>query len=38
MIISFHGELPIEGVKIQDEVEAEEEFAPVPVHQVNRAI
>jgi hypothetical protein len=38
MIISFYVELPTEGVKILDEVVAEEEFAPVPVHQVDGAI
>jgi hypothetical protein len=38
MIISFHVELPTEEVKIQDEVVAKEEFAPVHVHQVDGAI
>jgi hypothetical protein len=38
MIMSFHVELPIEGVKIQDEVVAKEEFATVPIHQVDGAI
>jgi hypothetical protein len=38
MIISFHTEPSTEGVKIQDEVVAEEEFALVPVHQVDVAI
>jgi hypothetical protein len=37
MIMSFHVELPI-GVKIQDEVVPKEEFATVPIHQVDGAI
>jgi hypothetical protein len=36
--MSFHVELPTEGVKIQHEVVAKEEFAIVPIHQVDGAI
>ena len=38
MFISFHVELPAEGVYIQDDVAVEEDFAPVPIHQVDGAI
>jgi hypothetical protein len=38
MIMSFRIELLPEGVKIQAEEVTEEEFAPVPIHQVDGAI